>query len=253
MEDMGLSHFSRSRPESAGQRRMKLGVIGGMGPAATAYFYQLLTELAHADTDQDHLEAIIISKPSIPDRTAFITGKSANSPAADIIEAGRILASMGADYIAIPCVTSHYFYDELAAGISAPIIHMVRESALAVKKSDIDCVGILATDGTLQSRALHSELEALGIKAVVPPPNMQEQVMDLIYNCVKAGKPADAGVLMSIGGQLLAAGARRVLLACTELSLINRDSRLPREYVDILEILAARSLELCGKRVKINR
>ena len=224
----------------------KLGVIGGMGPAATAYFFELLIKLADASVDQEHLETYIISRPSIPDRTAFITGMSGESPVPPIIEAGRALVSLGADFIAIPCVTAHFFFDELAAGIGAPVIDMVGETAARLKDMGIKRAGLMAADGTISGGIFNKELESRGIGAVIPSARMQARVMDLIYSDVKANKPPDFGAFMSVADELAANGAEAVVLACTELSLVKRDHILPGMFVDALELLALRSLERCG-------
>lgn len=223
-----------------------LGVIGGLGPAATAYFYELLTSMAKADTDQEHLEAIIISRPSIPDRTAYILGKSEENPVVPMIEAGRMLASMGADIIAIPCVTSHFFFDKLSEGIGVPIVHMIRETVGHLVSMGVRSAGLMATDGTIASGVFNAELEAGGIRAIIPCAQTQARVMDLIYKNIKANMPFDIGGFLSVSDELRAAGAETVVLACTELSLINRGHSLSGGYVDALEVLARRCLELCG-------
>ena len=239
---------TRDAAEHSGKPKKKLGVIGGMGPAATAYFYELLTKMAKVDTDQEHIEALIISRPSIPDRTAYILGKSQKCPIAPIIETGNALVAMGADYIAIPCVTSHCFYDELSVGIKAPIIHMVRETAEHLKKANVPSAGLMATDGAISSGLFQNELEAHNIRSIAPSPQMQALVMDLIYNSVKANKPIDIDRFMTITDELKQNGAEIIILACTELSLAKREYSLSGGYADVLEVLALRSLESCGVR-----
>ena len=113
----------------------KLGVIGGLGPLATEYFYSLINKMTDANRDQDHIEMIIYSKPSIPDRTGYILGKSKENPIIPMIEVGRILGELGVDYIAIPCITGHNFYEVLASEIRVPIIHMVKETARELRVS----------------------------------------------------------------------------------------------------------------------
>ena len=90
-----------------------LGILGGLGPAASVYFYQLITEHTKAARDQDHLDIVLVSKASIPDRTEFILGKSPDSPLPSMAEGVRSLAQAGAELIAVPCNTAHYFYDEI--------------------------------------------------------------------------------------------------------------------------------------------
>jgi len=230
--------------------RKKLGVIGGMGPAASAYLYELLTNMTRAETDQDHLEIYIISRPSIPDRTAYILGKSTESPVAPIIEAANMLKALGVDYIAIPCATTHCFYDELTKSIKTPLIHMVRETAAHLAACGTTAAGVMATDGAVSSGLFQKELGASGIRAIIPSKRMQSVVMDLVYNCVKAGKPFSLDNFISVADELRENGAEKVILACTELSMIKRETGLSPGYLDVLEVLARRCLELCGLPVR---
>ena len=98
----------------------KLGVIGGLGPMATAYFLQLLTQMSDAKSDQEHMEILLHSKPQIPDRTRFILGQSGENPLPQMVEIGVDLKSQGAEAIAIPCVTAHYFQKNLEDAIGIP-------------------------------------------------------------------------------------------------------------------------------------
>ena len=241
-----LNYDASNMMANGAMPRKKLGVIGGMGPAASAYFYELLTSSTLAETDQDHLEIYIVSRPSIPDRTAYILGKSPNSPVAPVIEAGNMLASLGADLIAIPCATTHHFYDELSKSIRIPIVHMIKETATYLHSCGVTAAGLMATDGAASSGLFQRELGAAGIRSVMPSPLMQSNVMHLIYGCIKAGKQFDDDMFASIADELRANGAQAIILACTELSLIRRDNRISGEFVDVLEILARRCIEICG-------
>ena len=92
----------------------KLGVIGGLGPLATAYFYELVTEFTEIEVEQEHLEMVLYSAPAIPDRTSYILDNSKPSPVPGIIRVGKELVNTGCEVIAIPCVTAHHFFDESA-------------------------------------------------------------------------------------------------------------------------------------------
>ena len=94
-----------------------LGILGGLGPAASCYLYQMLTDHTPAARDQDHLDIVISSRASTPDRTAFILGQSDEDPFAVMEQDGRSLVAYGATVLAIPCNTAHYFYDRLAAAL----------------------------------------------------------------------------------------------------------------------------------------
>ena len=89
----------------------KLGIIGGLGPMATAYFLERVTQMCDAKKDQEHIQIVLISNPAIPDRTKFLLGESNNSPLPLIIKSAEQLRTMGAEVIAIPCITAHCYYE----------------------------------------------------------------------------------------------------------------------------------------------
>jgi aspartate racemase len=228
----------------------RLGVIGGLGPLATAYFYELIVRMTDAGADQEHIETVIFSKPTIPDRTEYILGKSGKNPLNDMIEAGRKLVGMGADYIAIPCITAHYFYASLSEKIRAPVLHAVKEVAHYLKGQEVRCAGILASEGTIHSGLVQQELELSKISTVVPSGEKQKQLSELIYQGIKANQPIDINLFREITDELKAAGAEVIILGCTELSLIKRDFDLGPGFIDAMEVLAMRAVMLCDARLK---
>jgi len=224
----------------------RIGIIGGLGPMATAYFLQLITQMTDAQTDQEHIESIVISKPGIPDRTNYILGKSNENPIDEIVSTGKMIQEMGADIIAIPCITAHCFHEELEKKIDIPVIHGIRETALYLRKYNVGKVGLLATDGTIQCGLFQNVLEEYGIQSVVPDVEGQKGVMSIIYDNIKAGKKADVRMLEKISEKLRAEGAEVILLGCTELSLIKMDYCLSPGYLDVMEVLAKKVVESCG-------
>ncbi len=229
---------------------MKLGVIGGLGPLATACFLEMVTKMTDASCDQEHLEMIIYSAPGIPDRTAYILGRSSDSPVPPMIEIGRKLAGEQASCIAIPCMTAHYFYRELSEGIPVPIIHGIYETGMEIRKNHIEKVGLMATDGTIRSRIFQDQLENMGLKVLLPDESRQKYVMDIIYQDIKAGRPAEEGKFREVSRQLTDMGAQVILLGCTELSLVKSQYSLGKNYLDAMEVLAKRSVVRCGKKLK---
>ncbi len=227
-----------------------LGVIGGLGPMATAFFMELVTDMTDAKTDQEHLEMIVRSVPSIPDRTRHILDHTAQSPLPRMLEIGTWLASQGATVIAIPCMTAHYFFQSLEAGISTPIINGAGETVRHLKDHEITRVGIMATSGTIQSGVFHRELERLGMEAIVPSGERQADVMHLIFDNIKAGIPADMERFEAVADELRQKGAEAVILGCTELSLIKRDHPIGPGFIDAMEVLAQQSVLCCGKLLK---
>lgn len=213
---------------------------------ATAYFLYLLTRMSRAEKDQEHMEILMHSKPSIPDRTSYILGSSDENPAVEMIALGRELKSIGAELLAIPCITAHYFHEELENGIGIPVLHAVRETAAYLKAEGVEKVGILATDGTVKSGLFTAELAREGIAVVNPGEASQQMVMDLIYRQVKSGQKGNIDELIRVGEELSSAGAQVKLLGCTELSVLKRDYELPAGYLDVMEVLAKCAVEACG-------
>lgn len=217
---------------------------------ATAYFMQLVIHMTKAECDQEHLEMIIYNCPTIPDRTAYILGQSKDSPLPRIIEIGKVLRDQNVSCIAIPCITAHYFHKEIQEAVEVPVIHGIRETALLLKEEQVQRVGILATDGTIQSRIFQRELEELGLTPIVPKEEMQRKVMSLIYEDIKKGKEPDLDSFFEIKDYLVREeSAQAIVLGCTELSVIKRDYDLGEGICDAMEVLVKKAISLCGKEL----
>ena len=227
-----------------------LGVLGGMGPIATAYFMELVIRMTDALRDQEHLDMLVYSVPSVPDRTGFILGASRESPLPEMIRVGRALANQGAERIAIPCVTAHYFYRELEESIPVPIINGLAQTVEHLKQRGVEQAGIMATDGTITAGLFRDAMLARGIRPIVPSPERQKDVMRLIYDDIKANRPPRMEVFGRVREELLAMGAQTIVLGCTELSLIKRDYPVGAGFLDTMEVLAQRAVLECGGKLK---
>ena len=230
-----------------------VGIIGGLGPMATVYFYELVLSLTEAKRDQDHVNMVILNHASIPDRTAYICGRSADSPLPYMIADAKRLQTAGANFIVIPCNTAHYFFDEIENSVSIPVLNIVTETVGAAKRryKNIRRVGVLATDGTVQTRTYELACEKAGLECVVPDEDVQAELMDFIYGDIKAGKPVDKNKLEGFFEHLRSKGCGCIILGCTELSVAKRDCRVTdRDVLDSLEVLALRTIEQCGKHIR---
>jgi aspartate racemase len=231
-----------------------LGVLGGMGPMATVDFMRKLTENTEAVRDQDHLPVFIYSATHVPDRTAFILGQEAD-PFPDLRAALALLEAAGADVIAIPCNTAHYWHAALQAETRVRILHIVDGVAaeLARRGAEGETVALLATDGTVKTGLYQNRLAARGFSCIVPDPAHQEAVMRGIY-LVKAGRMAEAeGVLQGEAEALRRAGCRQIVMGCTEipLALEGSEADLRSSLVDATEALARLAIEACRKRLAL--
>ena len=223
----------------------KLGIIGGLGPMASAHFLTLITKMSEAEKDQDHIEIILYSSPGIPDRSAFITGKSAQSPEPDLLEIAKKLTQAGAEVLAIPCFSAHYFLDSIRKTTNIPVIDAIAEVASHLQDLKIKKAGILATDGLLHCGLYQTKLTQAGIKPLLPEADTQKKVVDLIYR-IKSGCDIDFEEIHLLSQPLFANGAEVVLLGCSDLSIIKRGQPSQPKYVDVLEILARRAVIECG-------
>lgn len=230
--------------------KKKLGIIGGLGPMASALFLQILTAQTEAERDQEHLEALLYSRPQTPDRTAFLLGKSQDNPLPVMLDSGRQLEGMGCDVLVIPCMTAYGFYDQLKTAFRAELINPITESARVLKARGCRAVGIMATDGTLQVGTFQKALTAEGIRPVIPDSGNQREVMSLIYDDVKSGKDADMERFHAVAHSMRAQGAECVILGCTELSVINYRHVIGHGFLDAMEVLAQCAIKACGYQAK---
>ena len=232
------------------EEKITLGVIGGLGPIATAHFMELVIRMTEADTDQEHLDMILYNRPSIPDRTSYILDSTKPNPLPEMIRVGNALARQGAKLIAIPCMTAHYFHRDLTRYIEAPIVHAIHETAAHLKKHGVTKVGIIATDGSIRSQLFQRELEKHGIEPIIPGETAQKCVMSVIYDDVKANKPAGMDKFRYASDELREQGAQAIILGCTELSLVKRDYPIGAGYLDAMEVLAQTCVIRCGGKLK---
>jgi len=229
------------------KKSVMLGILGGLGPMASAYFYEMITEHTYAESDRDHIDIVISSRASTPDRTAFILGRSKDDPLAFMIEDVNRLAAFGADIIAVPCNTAHYFFDKLNESTELPIINIIDETCSHMLKNGKKKVGILATDGTIMTNTYQRRLTSLGLDFAVPNEKDQAALMDIIYKTIKQGKDVDLNAFTAIADSLKKEGCDSVILGCTELSLIKKLYDIGDYYTDSLEVLAHRSIIACGR------
>ena len=227
-----------------------LGVLGGLGPMATAYFMELVISMTKAGCDQDHIPMLVYNAPFIPDRTGYILKKIPESPAPVMAEVAHVLAREEASCIAIPCVTAHYFWRDVQDAVQIPVLNVVTGTAQYLRSHGVKTAGIMATDGTISTGLLQNALQDAGIRSVLPDHEGQKGIMDIIYRDIKAGNPPDMELFHSVSAQLKENGAEVIILACTELSLLKRDYHIGPGFIDVMDVLAKLSVEFCGGEVK---
>ncbi|CAD5244216.1 cysteate racemase [Thermococcus camini] len=220
-----------------------IGILGGMGPLATAELFRRIVEKTPAKRDQEHPRVIIYNNPKIPDRTAFILGNG-EDPRPELIESAKKLESWGADFIIMPCNTAHFFAETIQKAVKIPLVSMIEETAKLVRGMGLRKVGLLATDGTIKGLVYHRALLSHGVQIAVPGRRDQELVMKGIYEGVKAGN-------LELGRRLLLEVAKRlerrvdgIIAGCTEVSVALRPEDLKIPLVDPLDVIAEKALKL---------
>jgi len=234
------------------RKRLKtIGVLGGMGPEAGAYFFERIIRETEAGRDQDHLPVIVNSLPQVPDRTEAIL-HGGPSPVPGLLRGLRALRRAGADFAVMTCISVHYFYPRVAARSPLPLISLIDETLAHIKKMrpSPKTIGLIATTGTVRSGIVAHAFEAAGIEVIVPSPGDQKRVMAAIYGKrgIKAGfaegQPRQA--LLEIAHGLVTRGARAVLAGCTEVPLALRASDLPVPLIEPLTIGARAVIRRAG-------
>ena len=229
--------------------RKMLGIIGGMGPEATDLFYRRLIDRTDAGCDQEHIDMIILNHASMPDRTGAIKSGDTDKVLALLKKDLEFLKSSGCEVVAIPCNTSHYFYDSLKTnGVS--VINMILETAEFVKNKGRKKVAVLATDGTIETGIYKKELEKVGVEYLAPDKEIQKLVMKIIYDQIKKGFPGNEEDFMKIHHFIKANGCDGAILACTELSVFRDSAGLTDFYTDALEVLTEKTIIACGAKLK---
>lgn len=225
-----------------------IGILGGMGPAATADFYAKLVANTHVLKDQDHPQVVIWSDPAIPDRTeALLDGGEDPTP---WMEHGiEILAGAGATMVAIPCNTAHAFVPALAKRAPIPIVHMIGEVAreLAEVPERVTRIGLLATTGTCRTGLYQQWMDQRGIEVLLPADDDQDAVMTAI-RAVKAGQvgPATLELFAEVARHLVDAGAQAIVAGCTEIPLALSAEAVSVPLVDPVQVLARAVLTRTG-------
>lgn len=227
-----------------------IGILGGMGPEATIYMFRLIVQLTKVEKDQDHIPIIVFNNPKIPDRTSAIVS-GGPSPLPLLIESAVSLEKVGVDFILMPCVTAHYFYKEIVKHITIPFLHLLEESVAYVKQElgQVKRIGLLATDGTVQSGLFQDLFNKNGIEIVVPGKEGQNTIMKALYQKkgVKAGyKEQPRKMILQVLQQLMHRKVEGVIAGCTEIPLLLSQSDMEIPFINPLKIIALKSIGKAG-------
>jgi aspartate racemase len=232
-----------------------VGVIGGLGPAATLDFFARVINKTKALNDQSHLRLIIDNNTKIADRNMAMRGDGP-SPGPMLAATARGLEIAGADFVVMACNTAHAWESEIRAALSIPFVSMVEETMKALLRlSPAPArVGLLAVDAARGARLYQDALEANDIAPLLLDEQDQREFMSLIY-AIKSGdvSPALRERMRALANRLAASGADAVIAGCTEIPLVldRRDVAVP--LVDSTDSLVTATILLAGAELKESR
>ena len=225
---------------STPSRLRRVGILGGMGPAAAIDLQAKILALTPAHRDEDHVPVVTWNVPQIPDRVAAIEGRGP-SPLPAMAEGVRALEAAGVEAIAIACNTAHHWAGELKAGMRVPLLDIVDAVAQAIetRPSRPRRIGLMGTSGTLASGFYGRRLEALGHAWIAPDEAHQAAFVETAIACVKSAGLAAARERFGVAARhLVERGADLLLLGCTELPLALPGSGFEARCLDANHALA---------------
>ncbi|MDL2310445.1 amino acid racemase [Peptostreptococcaceae bacterium OttesenSCG-928-C18] len=227
----------------------KLGIIGGMGPLATALFMKRIVEKTVASKDQDHINTVVSNHSTLPDRTEIIQKNKPEEFLDKVEEDIRLMEFAKVDNISIPCNTSHYFYNEMQDMTDIHIINMVEETIKYIKDStNYNKIAVLGTYGTMNCK-IYDKYALLNNIEIYKLSKEEEKIsVDTIHN-VKENMVLESEDFNKLLKKL---GKIKVfpILACTELSCLNVPEELKNYYIDAMDVLVNKSIEYSGGKIK---
>ena len=229
-----------------------LGILGGMGSAATVDLFGKVVAMTKAGSDRDHLRILIDNNSAVPDRTAAILS-GGEDPVPEMAKALRNLENCGAQCVILPCNTAHYFLPRLQAMTDVPILNMPELAAQrCAELYPGKTAAVLATKGTLATGLYDAALRKAGVPFVIPDEAGQDTLMYLIYGVVKASKPTapESGRWSALLESLRERGAEVFILGCTELPLLAASLDAPGPFLDPTAELARAAILFCGGEVR---
>ena len=228
-----------------------IGILGGMGPEASVDCYSKIISNTPAKRDQEHLRVIIDSNPKVPDRTAAILAEG-ESPVPILVAGCSSLQQAGAEFIIIPCVSAHFFLDEIQQQVELPILSIfdVVTETVINDHPQIKTVGLMGTTGTIDGGLFQKRLAADGIETIVADESHQSRVMEAIYD-IKNSQPTRSRTqitadLVAAADSLISKGVQGILAGCTEIPLLLKQEHLSVPYFDALTILARAAILKAG-------
>lgn len=219
----------------------KLGIIGGMGPLATAEFFSRIIAHTKAYSDQEHIDIVISNHASLPDRTRIILECKKEVFLDAIAHDFQLMNYAKVEAIAIPCNTSHYFFDDFSTLTEIPVINMVEQTVKRIEDKAI----VLGTQGTLQAHVYDLYANKHNKTLISLDSRENDLIMQVIYD-IKKGNNNTCQPFIDLLHKYVSNGIMPIL-ACTELSCIELPLNLKTSVIDAMDVLVYESIRACDK------
>jgi aspartate racemase len=221
-----------------------IGILGGMGPGATADAFLKLIKNTPAKKDQEHIPVIMISMPNIPDRTDSIL-HNGPSPLPEMMKSLKILESSGATCIVMPCNTAHYWYELLKESTSLDFISIIDSACENIINDGATSVGVLATTATIETGLYQKRLGELGVKTYIPDAINQIEVMKSIREYKSGDFVSAVDTLIPVIKLMESKGIEKFVMGCTEIPLIlsSMAEKSPEKFIDATDALIKKAIK----------
>lgn len=235
----------------AANRFRRVGVLGGMGVEATIALMQRVHAATAAEGDQDHAPMIVDMNPQVPSRIRHIITQDGPDPGPVLAQMAKRLEQAGAQVLAMPCNTAHLYASNIVQAVNIPLLNMPRlacsEAACGMTRGDV--VGVLASPATNRTGLFRNLLEDADLRSAFPED--ETEILASIRRIKKHGpSQADLTLLENEAATLVREGAARVIIGCTEFSLLSKQIRCPVPVLDTLDVLANAIVVFSGVRAK---
>ena len=229
--------------------KRRIGVIGGMGPEATVLLMARVIAMTSASDDSDHVAMIVDNNTQVPSRIKSIIEKNGEDPGPVLADMARRLKANGAEALAMPCNTAHYFASVIEGAVDIPLLNMVELTATRIASLDLENkrVGLLASPAVRSTKVFEQAFSCHQIETLYPAD--QDPILNAI-RAVKINSNSDVALrtLEDTSRELVAKGANILLVACSELSIIA--DAIPDSFIhlDTINILSEEIIHFSGAK-----
>ncbi|WP_223425386.1 cysteate racemase [Tateyamaria pelophila] len=229
----------------------RIGILGGMGVEATIELMKRVHAATDAEGDQDHVPMFVDMNPQVPSRIRHVIEKDGPDPGPVLAEMAARLEQAGADVLAMPCNTAHLYAPQIEKNVGIALLNMPKlaceQAAQGMKQGAV--VGILASPATNSTGLFKDFLSAGGVRSIYP--ENETKILAAIQSIKKSGpRQTDIDCLNSEAAALVQRGAERVIIGCSEFSLVSTEIEAPVPILDTLDVLVSSIVEYSGARMK---